>query len=397
MTTRPPTEAASTPATSSVRGGLTRYVLAATLARVSDGGAIIAVVLLVNTSGGSPAAAGLLGACVTAPHLLGPFVARRLDTAADGRRIIALACAVHALTLAAAVLAYDRAPVAVPAVLLIASGLVGPFLTGGISSRLPSIAGTHVRQQRRAQGWDVATYGIAGTVGPSLVAVLAGAASPHVAGLALAAGALTAGATVWLLPYQPRLFERADVPRAWQTLGLMLRSGALRRTLVLTVVVALGVAVLPITAVVSADLFGIPASATGALVAAYGGGNLAGALAVMVRPLTGEADQLTPPARDGGRPRACRHPARSDRVDSAARVLRHRRRELVLLRLHVGRAKRVRACRGPRAGVRVGRGVEDQRRFRGNRGGRCGRSCRTARTGRSGHRRHHFGGRLRVG
>lgn len=293
MTTRPPTEAASTPATSSVRGGLTRYVLAATLARVSDGGAIIAVVLLVNTSGGSPAVAGLLGACVTAPHLLGPFVARRLDTAADGRRIIALACAVHALTLAAAVLAYDRAPVAVPAVLLIASGLVGPFLTGGISSRLPSIAGTHVRQQRRAQGWDVATYGIAGTVGPSLVAVLAGAASPHVAGFALAAGALTAGATVWLLPYQPRLFERADVPRAWQTLGLMLRSGALRRTLLLTVVVALGVAVLPITAVVSADLFGIPASATGALVAAYGGGNLAGALAIMVRPLTGEADQLT--------------------------------------------------------------------------------------------------------
>jgi hypothetical protein len=54
-----------------MRGGMARYVLAASLARVSDGGAIVAVVLLVNTSGGSPAAAGLLGACVTAPHLLG--------------------------------------------------------------------------------------------------------------------------------------------------------------------------------------------------------------------------------------------------------------------------------------------------------------------------------------
>lgn len=268
-------------------------MIAATLARVSDGGAIVAVILLVNTSGGSPAAAGLLGACVTAPHLLGPFVARRLDTAADGRRVIALACAVHALTLAAAVLAYGRTTMGVPAALLVASGLVGPFLTGGISSRLPSIAGTQVREQRRAQGWDVATYGIAGTVGPSLVAVLAGAASPRVAGLALAAGALTAGAVVWLLPYQPRTFERADVPRPCQTLGLMLRAGRLRRTLLLTIVVAFGVAVLPITAVGSADLFGIPASATGALVAAYGFGNLAGALAVMVRPLTGEADQLT--------------------------------------------------------------------------------------------------------
>lgn len=176
-----------------------------------------------QTSGGSPAAAGLLGACVTAPHLLGPFVARRLDTAADGRRVIAVACVVHALPLAAAVLVYDRAPVAVPAVLLILSGLVGPFLTGGISSRLPSIAGTQVRQQRRAQGWDVATYGIAGTVGPSLVAVLAGAASPRAAGLALAAGALTAAAMVWLLPHQPRPSERADVPQALETLGLMLR------------------------------------------------------------------------------------------------------------------------------------------------------------------------------
>lgn len=59
---------------------MARYVIAATLARVCDGGAIVAVVLLVNTSGGSPTVAGLLGACVTAPHLFAPLVARRLDT-----------------------------------------------------------------------------------------------------------------------------------------------------------------------------------------------------------------------------------------------------------------------------------------------------------------------------
>jgi hypothetical protein len=275
------------------RGGLSRYVLAATLARISDGGAIVAVVLLVNTSGGSPAAAGLLGACVTAPHLFGPFVARRLDTAADGRRVIAAACVIHALTLTAALLTYGHPPVLVPAVLLAASGLVGPFLTGGISSRLPSIAGPDVRQQRRAQGWDVATYGLAGTLGPTLVAVLAGVASARAAGLVLAAGALTAGLVVGLLPYQPRPARTAEVPRPLATLTLMLTSGKLRRTLVLTVVVALGVAVLPISAVASADLYGIPASATGALVAAYGLGNLTGALAVMMRPLSGEADHLT--------------------------------------------------------------------------------------------------------
>lgn len=291
MTT--PARASSDQPAARQRGGLARYVVAATLARVSDGGAIIAVVLLVTTTGGSPATAGLLGACVTAPHLFGPFVARRLDTAHDGRRVIAAACAIHALTLIAAVVAYGRAPVMVVAALLCASGLVGPFLTGGISSRLPSIAGTEVHRQRRAQGWDVATYGIAGTVGPSVVAVLAGAASPRIAGLTLAAAALTAGAVVWLLPYQPRAAGQGEVPRPLQTLSLMLTSGRLRRTLLLTVIVALGVAVLPIVAVGSANLYGITASATGALVAAYGLGNLAGALAVMVRPLTGDADQLT--------------------------------------------------------------------------------------------------------
>lgn len=186
-----------------------------------------------------------MSACVSAPHLLGPFVARRLDTAADGRGVIALACAVHALTLAAAVLAYDRAPVTVPAVLLIASGLVGPFLTGGISSRLPSIDGTQVREHRRAQGWDVATYGIAGTAGPSLVGCTGRCFVATRRRARPRRWAVTAGAVVWLLPYQPEFSGRADVPRPWQTLGLMLRSGRPRRAVLLTIIVAFGVAVWP--------------------------------------------------------------------------------------------------------------------------------------------------------
>jgi hypothetical protein len=67
------------------RSPLARYVIAATLARASDGGAVVAIVLTVSTSGGSGWLAGALGACITAPHLLGSFVARSLDTARDGR------------------------------------------------------------------------------------------------------------------------------------------------------------------------------------------------------------------------------------------------------------------------------------------------------------------------
>ncbi|MCV9996183.1 hypothetical protein OIU93_18055 [Paeniglutamicibacter sp. ZC-3] len=155
-----------------VRGGLARYVVAATLARSADGGAVIAIVLLVTTSGSPGWLAGVLGACITAPHLLGPFVARILDTARDGRSVIALACMAHGVTLAAAVLLYPVVWPVITGILLIASGLVGPLLTGGISSRLPDIAGPDRSSQRRAQGWDVATYGLGGTMAPSLVAAV---------------------------------------------------------------------------------------------------------------------------------------------------------------------------------------------------------------------------------
>src|SRR5438128_2568852 len=112
---------------SAVAGGLARYVVAATLARSADGGAVVAVVLLVTTSGAPGWLAGILGACITAPHLFGPFVARGLDTARDGRTVIAVACMAHGVTLAAAVLLYPLTPPIVPALLLIASGLVGPL------------------------------------------------------------------------------------------------------------------------------------------------------------------------------------------------------------------------------------------------------------------------------
>jgi MFS family permease len=280
------------PSESRPRWGLTRYVAAATLARSADGGGVVAIVLIVTTSGGPGWLAGLLGASITAPHLLGPFVARRLDTAPDGRNVIAVACLIHGATLAAAVLLYPHTSVAVPALLLILSGLVGPFLTGGISSRLPAIAGPSQHSQRRAQGWDVATYGLGGTVGPSIVAIISAWSTPTVAALVLAGGTFIAAVIVRLLPYAAAATHASEVPKPLRTLGIMLATGPLRRTLYLTMIVALSVAVLPITAVSSTAGLGAAASAAGALTAAYGLGNLAGSAGVMIRPLKGEADKL---------------------------------------------------------------------------------------------------------
>ncbi|SEF01048.1 hypothetical protein SAMN05216489_09575 [Streptomyces sp. 3213] len=126
---------------------------------------MVAVVLLVTSSGGSGTLAGVFGACITAPHLLGPFVVRSLDLARDGRKVIAAACLLYATALTAGVLTYGQAPVALTALLPATAGACGPLLTGGISSRLPAIVGPQLRTQRRAQGWDVVTYGIGGTVG----------------------------------------------------------------------------------------------------------------------------------------------------------------------------------------------------------------------------------------
>jgi hypothetical protein len=284
----------ASPSTGGRGGGLVRYVVAAALARTADGGAVVAVILLVTSSGGSGTLAGVLGACITAPHLLGPFVARPLDLARDGRKVIASACLLYAAVLTTGVLTYARVPALVTALLLAVAGTCGPLLTGGISSRLPAIVGPQTRTQRRAQGWDVATYGIGGTVGPSLVAALSGWASPAAAALALAAGAGVAAGGVLLLPYAPAAHggDRAAILKPAPTLALMARTGQLRRTVYLTMIVALSVAALPITAVHMTKVLGIDTSAAAVLTATYGLGNLAGSAVVMVFPLTGDPDRL---------------------------------------------------------------------------------------------------------
>lgn len=271
--------------------GLVRYVAAATLARTADGGAVVAIVLLATTSGEPGWLAGLLGAAITAPHLAGPFIARVLDTAKDGRTVIAWACIFHGATLAAAVLAYPHVWTVITVALLVISGLVGPLLTGGISSRLPAIAGPDRTSQRRAQGWDVATYGIGGTIGPSLVAAISAWSSPTVAALVLAAGTFGAAGLIRLLPHAAPPAGSGEVPHPAQTLRLMLTTGPLRRTLYLTVIVAFSVAALPITAVGAAVPLGVAPAAAGILTAAYGLGGLAGSGVLMIKPLPGDADR----------------------------------------------------------------------------------------------------------
>lgn len=267
-------------------------MFAATLVRSADGGAVVAIILLAHGSGQPGWVSGLLGASITAPHLFGPFIARRLDTAKDGRKVIAASAVAHGVLFGVAALLLPVAWVIIPALLLIISGLFGPMLTGGVSSRLPSIAGPSQKSQRRAQSWDVASYGISGTLGPAVVAAVSATTGPLLATLMLAGAAIIGGGAVLALPRQHPVADPGAVPSPVKTLGIIVRSGALRRTLGLTVVVAFSVAVLPIYAVaIAPGLGGAALAAT--LVAGYGVGNLAGSALLMMWPLRGDADRLT--------------------------------------------------------------------------------------------------------
>ncbi len=102
-----------------------------------------------------------------------------------------------------------------------------------------------------------------------------------------------AAAVIRLLPYTPPASVAAEVPRPGRTLLMMISNGPLRRTLYMTVVVALSVAALPITAVASTgELGGVAPAAAGILTAAYGLGGLLGSAGVMIRPLQTDADPL---------------------------------------------------------------------------------------------------------
>lgn len=294
-------------------GPLARYLVAATLARGADAGAAVGLVLLaVSPAAGlqhGVKAGGLLAAALTAPHLLGPWVARHLDRAHDGRRVLAAAFTAYGIALAAASLGLGHIPFALVLIAVVAAGACGPLLTGGLSSRLASIAGSGrpdghagaTGDERhdgragsgRAEGWDAVTYGLAGTLGPGLVAVLASATSPLAALLTLAAATVVAAAMTLTLPRTERAASSAATLAVREALRLLVAHGPLRRVGVATMLTAASFGALSVIAVMLGPSLTSHASAGASLVAAFGLGNLAGSGLVTVFPLRGEPERLT--------------------------------------------------------------------------------------------------------
>lgn len=305
-----PTESGAAPAESAVAGAncesvgtasasraaLIRYLAAAAFVRTASGGATVGLFSLAvahSASGHGAALGGALAALLTAPYVVGPWLARLLDSARDGRVLLSASFAVFGAALTAAGLCFGRLPTPAVAALITVAGLCGPLVTGGLSSRLAGIAGPSARVQRRCEGWDSATYGIGNTFGPALVGLVGAAVGPVAAVAALGGAAGLAALLVLTLP--PRERRAPGAPAALhvsQTFRIIATVGPLRRMLVvmmLTALVAGGMTVVATT--FGRQLAGSPAAGA-ALASGYGLGYLAGSVLVGLAPPRGEPERV---------------------------------------------------------------------------------------------------------
>jgi hypothetical protein len=235
-----------------------------------------------------------VSACLTAPHLAGPFAARFLDRTARKQRLLAGTFVLYALALAGATLLLAQHLVLLAAVTLVIAGCCGPLLTGGLSSLLAALVQPNETAQRRAQGMDAFTYGVAGTGGTALIAIVAATIDPAAAVLAPACLACMAGAALLTLPstVKGRVEGTEPALTVREAILLMLRTGGLHRTTVGTALSALPIGAVSLLAVVFAlDHSGTPVQGA-FLVTANGIGGLAGSTFAILRPLRGDPDRL---------------------------------------------------------------------------------------------------------
>jgi MFS family permease len=280
------------PADSLKANGIGALLISATVSRLADQSASIALVLLVIARTHNPRLAGLVVAAFTVPTLItGPVIGAYLDQLKAKRALFAANQVTLAAALTGVAVLAGHTPGAVLIGLGLLAGLTAPVLTGGFSSLVPLVVPP--ARLRRANALDAASYNVAGLAGPALVAALAGAAG---AGLALSAvaGIAALGLVLVLgapMPTTPRPgpgtsgtgpADPSPRPlRATVADGLRLLRDVplLRSTTIATTLSQLSQGLLPVTLPLLAVRLGHPVAAGAWLLTALSAGGLAGSLA----------------------------------------------------------------------------------------------------------------------
>jgi len=266
------------------------YVVAAILARTATGGAVVAVVLLSINLGLDGKAVGILAACLTLPHLLGPVYGRWLDSVSQPKYLISAAAFSYSVCFLIAKLSFEAHFTWLLTFSLLLSGMCGSFIMGGLGTQLPRLVNAQQTSLRRAQSWDTITYGVGHTLGPFIVATFSTIYTAQVAVSVLIIPPLLAGLLILTLPkktLQTRSHASLDsgFKRVFYTFK---NSSSLVRTLVMTSGAAFSVAALPVLAVYLSEFWQHQEHHGAYLVTAYGIGNLSGALYLIFRPLSSE-------------------------------------------------------------------------------------------------------------
>ncbi|WP_104401145.1 MFS transporter [Vibrio penaeicida] len=270
---------------------LTLFAILASFARTATGAATVGILVLAAENGINGQQIGILAACLTAPHLLGPIWGRFLDTVTDSRKLIAFAACCYSAFLLLAALLFPTLPYSALVAILVVCGGSAPFLMGGISGQLNHLFKANQQLRRKAQGWDVACYAIGTTIGPMLVAFLTKNFNAQVAVATIAVLPLITAFLVMKLPkHENKASNKQAVPSVAVVAKQILRNGALSRTLYLTMATSFSLAALPICAIFLVSDWQQDAASAATLVSGYGIGNLLGSIFLIRWPNQKEAD-----------------------------------------------------------------------------------------------------------
>ncbi|MFC8734521.1 MFS transporter [Luteimicrobium sp. NPDC057192] len=266
---------------------LATYVIGASLVRLADEGARVALVLLVLERTGGAALGGILVAALLVPHVVAaPAMGRAVDRAVHPSRVLAAAATAYGAALGLTPLLVGRAPLAVVLSVLVVGGCCGPALTGGLTSRLADLVPG--RRLPRTYGVDSLTYNVSAVAGPAVAAAIGSLWGAAVATLVLAACCAAGAAFVVALPASPSAERAGRTPSRAAVSGVR----AIRGDRVLWTVTAasslgqLGPGALPVVVTVLCVDAGAPAAA-GWLLAATAVGALFGSLWWTWRPTAG--------------------------------------------------------------------------------------------------------------
>ena len=270
---------------------LARFILAAILVRTCTGGAAVAVILLAKNSGADGSLIGVLTACLTVPHVVGPIYGRWLEKAKNPFFIIAVACLFFAIFFQMTIWNIGTWSTWLVVISLLVCGACSSFLMGGLSTQLNRLVSDDLTAKRRAQSWDAMTYGMGLTIGPMFIALLTLQYSTDLTISILMCLPLLAAVIILTLPKPAHNKEGGcvDMFTMQQVFITLWQTPALKTTLLMTSGAAFSFAALPVLAVFLSETFGQGQEKGALLVTLYGVGCLCGATALIFKPMLKEA------------------------------------------------------------------------------------------------------------